>query len=124
KREEELRAAVAAGVLVNIESVREIALLASVADELGLPARVAVRINPGFEVKSSGMSMGGGPKQFGVDAAQVPAVLEQTNAAGLAFEGFHIFSGSQNLKSDAIVEAQGKGFELAARLAQSAPAPV
>jgi diaminopimelate decarboxylase len=38
-------------------------------------ARVAVRVNPDFELKSSGMKMAGGPKQFGVDAEQVPELL-------------------------------------------------
>ena len=75
KREAELRQAVASRVLVNIESMREVALLDAISHELGLPARVAVRVNPDFELKGSGMKMGGGPKPFGVDAEQVPDVL-------------------------------------------------
>src|SRR5690606_40348274 len=66
----------------------------------------------------------GGPKQFGIDAERVPQALERIGEVGLAFEGFHIFSGSQNLRSDAIVESQRKGFELAARLAAFAPGPI
>lgn len=123
----ELMQAVAAGILVNIESFREVAELAGISGELGLPARVAVRVNPDFELKSSGMKMGGGPKQFGVDAEQVPELLGEIGRHGdvrLAFEGFHLFAGSQNLKSEAIVEAQCKSYELAVRLAQHAPAPV
>ena len=124
KRDAELHQAVAAGILVNVESFREIPVLAAAAQRLGLPARVAVRVNPDFELKASGMKMGGGPKQFGVDAEQVPALLAEIAGAGLAFEGFHLFAGSQNLKPDAIVEAQRKSFELALRLAEHAPAPV
>lgn len=124
KRDAELHQAVAAGILVNIESFREIPVLAAAAQRLGLPARVAVRVNPDFELKASGMKMGGGPKQFGVDAEQVPALLAEIAGAGLAFEGFHLFAGSQNLKAEAIVEAQRKSFELALRLAEHAPAPV
>ena len=124
KRETELRQAVEAGILVNVESFREIDLLEGIARELGLPARVAVRVNPDFELKSSGMKMGGGPKQFGIDAEQVPQALAAIGKAGLAFEGFHLFAGSQNLKPEAIVEAQQKSYELALRLAQDAPAPV
>ena len=72
-------------------------------------ARVAVRVNPDFELKSSGMKMGGGPKQFGVDAERVPdAARARSAGCGLAFEGFHIFSGSQNLSAEAICEAQRK----------------
>ena len=124
KRDTELRQAVAAGILVNVESFREIAPLAEAAAALGVPARVAVRVNPDFELKSSGMKMGGGPKPFGVDAEQVPGLLAEIGRAGLAFEGFHLFAGSQNLKAEAIVEAQRKSFELALRLAAHAPAPV
>ena len=72
KRDIELRQAVAAGVLVNVESMRELPVLARASQELGLPARVALRVNPDFELKGSGMKMGGGPKQFGVDVEQVP----------------------------------------------------
>ena len=124
KRDAELRQAVAAGVLVNVESAREIAPLAAVSAELGVPARVAVRVNPDFELKGSGMRMGGGPKQFGVDVEQVPELLTSIGSAGLAFEGFHLFAGSQNLKAESICEAQQKSYELALRLAEQAPAPV
>jgi len=124
KSRAELQRAVAAGILINIESFREVAELAGISRATGWPARVAVRVNPDFELKSSGMKMGGGPKQFGVDAEQVPELLAEIGRAGLAFEGFHLFAGSQNLKPEAIVEAQGKSFELALRLAKAAPAPV
>jgi len=124
KRAAELRQAVAAGVLLNIESFREVELLAGISRELQLPARVAVRVNPDFELKGSGMRMGGGPKQFGVDAERVPELLARIGEVGLAFEGFHLFAGSQNLKAEAICEAQQKSYELALRLAADAPSPV
>jgi len=124
KRDAELRQAVAAGVLVNLESFREVGALAAFSQALGLPARVAVRVNPDFELKGSGMKMSGGPKQFGVDAEQVPALLKEVAAAGLAFEGLHLYAGSQNLRSGSICEAQQKSYELALRLAQDAPMPV
>ena len=124
KRDAELRQAVASRVLINVESFREVAALEVISGELGLPARVAVRVNPDFELKGSGMKMGGGPKQFGVDAEQIPALLADIGRAGLAFEGFHLFAGSQNLRPESICEAQLKSYELAVRLAQDAPLPV
>jgi diaminopimelate decarboxylase len=124
KRASELAQAVASEILINIESFREIQLLAGLSDGLGRAARVAVRVNPDFELKSSGMRMGGGPKQFGIDAEQVPHALTEIAAAKLRFEGFHIFGGSQNLRSEAIAEAQSKALELAVRLARDAPGPV
>ncbi|MFZ2389835.1 MAG: pyridoxal-dependent decarboxylase, exosortase A system-associated [Polaromonas sp.] len=124
KRDAELRQAVASRVLINLESFREVTALEAISGELGLPARVAVRVNPDFELKGSGMKMGGGPKQFGVDVEQMPALLADIGRAGLAFEGFHLFAGSQNLRSESICEAQQKSYELALRLAQDAPLPV
>lgn len=120
----ELEQAVAAGVLLNVESARELRLLADISTRTGWPARVAVRVNPDFELKSSGMKMGGGPKQFGVDAEAVPALLQQIGRLGLQFEGFHLYAGSQNLKAESIVEAQRKSFDLCLRLAADAPTPV
>jgi len=124
KRGVELRQAVAAGVLINIESFREVDLLSEISSEVSLPARVAVRVNPDFELKGSGMKMGGGPKQFGVDAELVPALLDLIGKKNLAFEGFHLFAGSQNLKADSICEAQQKSYELALSLSRYSPTPV
>jgi len=124
KSEAELAQAAVAGILINVESMREIRLLAETSRRSDQPARVAVRVNPDFELKSSGMKMGGGPKQFGIDAEQVPEALAHIGQRGLAFEGFHIFSGSQNLRAASICDSQIKAFELALRLAENAPGPV
>jgi diaminopimelate decarboxylase len=124
KQPGELAQAVAAGVLINVESTREVERLAALAHAARAAPRIAVRVNPGFELKSSGMKMGGGPKPFGVDAEAVPQLIDAIADAGLALEGFHIFSGSQNLRADAIVEAQSKSVDLALQLAASAKAPI
>jgi len=120
----ELRQAVAAGILVNVESAREIELLAAISRDLALRARVALRLNPDFELKGSGMRMGGGAKQFGVDVEAAPALLARIGELALGFEGFHIFAGSQNLDAASIGEAQRASLDLALRLAKHAPAPV
>lgn len=124
KRETELEQALDAGILVNVESLREIELLARMSSASGRSARVAVRVNPDFELKSSGMRMGGGAKQFGIDTERVPEALQRIGSLGLSFEGFHIFGGSQNLRADAIADAQTQALALADRLAAFAPAPV
>ncbi|WP_116364710.1 pyridoxal-dependent decarboxylase, exosortase A system-associated [Parahaliea mediterranea] len=121
KTDGELAAAVAAGVVVNLESEGEMRRLAVQGERLGITPRVAVRVNPAFELKTSGMKMGGGPKPFGVDEERVPQMLDELAALGLAFQGFHIFAGSQNLKAQAIIEAQNLSLELAARLAEGLP---
>lgn len=124
KSEADIARAVAAGVVLNLESETEMERAAQAGERLGLRPRVAVRVNPDFELKSSGMKMGGGPKQFGVDAERVPAMLDRLAALDLDFQGFHIFTGSQNLKAAALQEAHQNTFELAFRLARHAPAPL
>jgi len=124
KREGELRQAVASRVLINIESFREVAQLALISSELGRSARVAVRVNPDFELKGAGMKMGGGPKQFGVDVEQLPALMKEIDDADLCFEGFHLYAGSQNLRADAICESQNSAYELALKLSCDAPSAV
>lgn len=124
KSEQELSQAVGAGVLVNVESFREIAVLKRLSRTMSGRARVAVRVNPDFELKAAGMRMGGGPKQFGIDADQVPEALRAIGEAELAFEGFHIYWGSQSLSAGAIADAQSKSVDLAIALAKSAPGPV
>jgi diaminopimelate decarboxylase len=124
KTEAELERAVDAGVLVNVESFRELPLLASIMRRLSRPARVAVRVNPAFELKTSGMKMTGGAKQFGIDSERVPEALARIGALGLQFEGFHLFCGSPNLQSAAICEAQTRSLDLAIELAPHAPGPV
>ena len=120
----ELTQAIAAGVTIEMESETEAERIVMIGERLGIRPRVAVRVNPDFQVKGSGMRLGGGPQQFGVDAECVPALLAKLADADLEFLGFHVFAGSQNLNADILCEAQGKTVELALRLAESAPAPL
>ncbi len=124
KREWELKSAIAAGITINLESPHEMESAAKLGHDLGIVPRVAVRVNPDYELKSSGMKMGGGAKQFGVDAEAVPDMLARMKMLRVDFQGFHIYSGSQNLRAESILEAQEKTLELAYRLAEFAPSRV
>jgi diaminopimelate decarboxylase len=120
----ELSQAVAAGITVTLESRTEAERVVSTGARLGVRPRVALRVNPDFRVKGSGMRMGGGPQQFGIDAEQVPGVLDYLSQTDVDFVGFHVFAGSQNLDAGIIGEAQRATVELVIDLAQSAPGPV
>ena len=120
----ELAQAIAAGVHIHAESERELRLLAQLGQQMGIAPLVVIRVNPDFELKGSGMRMGGGAKQFGIDAEAMPRVLALARELGLDVLGFHIFSGSQSLKAEAIIEAQTQTFALAQALAKHSPAPV
>ncbi|MXO95599.1 pyridoxal-dependent decarboxylase, exosortase A system-associated [Erythrobacter aquimaris] len=120
KRDAELEAAIAAGVTLNLESENEASRALAIAERIGKTPRLAVRVNPDFELKGSGMKMGGGAKPFGVDAERVPALIRRIVDAGCEWRGLHIFTGSQALSADAIIEAQANILALAHRLAREA----
>ena len=120
----ELTQAVAAGATIELESETEAHRVVAAGSQLGVTPRVAVRVNPDFEVKGSGMRMGGGPQQFGVDAEQVPALLKELGQSTVEVLGLHIFAGSQNLRAEIIADAQRKTVDLALRLAEDAPEPL
>lgn len=124
KTDAELRQGAAAGIVVELESAGEMRRLSTAAQALGVKARCAVRVNPDFRLKGSGMHMGGGPSQFGVDAEEVPALLAEMADLPLDCRGFHIFGGSQNLDADALADAEDQIADLAIRLAETAPQPV
>ena len=75
KRDSDLEAAVIAGVTINCESEGEAARALRIGERLSVRPRIAVRVNPDFEIRGSGMRMGGGAKPFGVDAERVPALV-------------------------------------------------
>ena len=120
----EIRQAVAAGILIEVESRTEFRRVLTAGDQLGLEPNVAVRVNPDFAVKGSGMRMGGGPQQFGIDAEEVPAVLREFATAGANVLGFHVFAGSQNLNAETIAVAQRHTVDLVSSLAEHLPTPV
>jgi diaminopimelate decarboxylase len=122
KRERELAAAIAAGVVINCESEGEVDRALAIGDRRGAVPRLAIRVNPDFEIKGSGMRMGGGAKPFGVDEARVPALVRRIREAGADWRGFHIFAGSQALGADALIEAQRATLALAGTLSDEAGA--
>lgn len=119
KRDRELEAAVRAGATINLESRGECDRALRIGDRLGLTPQLAVRVNPDFDLKGSGMRMGGGARPFGVDSDQAATLVTDLIAAGADWRGFHIFAGSQALDADAIIETQTATVALAGALADA-----
>jgi diaminopimelate decarboxylase len=122
KRDAELEAAILRGVTLNLEAPREAERALAIGERLGCTPRLAIRVNPDFDLKGSGMKMGGSAKPFGIDAAAVPALVRRLIAAGCEWRGFHIYAGSQTLDAAAIAETQAATIALAAQLAQESGA--
>lgn len=124
KTDAELRRAVAAGVTVEVESRTELQRLVRTGKELALRPRAAVRVNPPFAVKGSGMRMGGGPQQFGVDSESVASLLGEVSEQDVDVVGFHVFAGSQNLRAEILEAAQERTVDLVLDLATHVPGTV
>ncbi len=122
KTDAELDAAIAAGITINLESEGEADRALAIGDLQGTTPRLAIRVNPEFELRGSGMRMGGRASPFGVDAERVPSLVRRIVAAGAEWRGFHIFAGSQALDAMAIIDSQAHTLDLAARLADAAGA--
>jgi diaminopimelate decarboxylase len=119
KRDDELAVAIGAGVTINLESAGEAARALEIADRLAKPARLAVRVNPDFELRGSGMKMGGRASPFGIEVDDVPDVVRTIIDGGAQWQGFHIFAGSQTLDTQALIETQAATLALAARLSEA-----
>ena len=120
KRDRELEMAIDAGITLNLESANEANRALAIGRGMGRTPRLALRINPDFELKGSGMKMGGGAKPFGVDADQAPPIIRRIVEAGADYRGLHIFAGSQALDASALVDAQRSALLLAARISDEA----
>ncbi|MFP4272879.1 MAG: alanine racemase, partial [Halothiobacillaceae bacterium] len=116
KSDQELAWAAEHGVLVNLESAGEAKRLAALARQAGLTARVALRLNPPFELKGSGMRMGGGSTPFGIDAEQAVQVMAGLDGKALRLEGFHVYAGSQCRQADVLAEGVERSLALVAEL--------
>ena len=121
KTDDDLAKAIASEVVIHIESRLELERAHAIALKCGVQPIISLRVNPDFELRSSGMKMGGGAKPFGIDAELIPGILREFRTMDLQFHGFQIFCGSQNLNYISIIDAQQKIFELAVRLSEHAP---
>jgi diaminopimelate decarboxylase len=121
---EDIRAGVAADVLFQCESVRELRAIAAAGQAAAVRPRVALRINPDIQLRGAGQRMGGGPRPFGIDAEAAPEVLALLATLPVDFAGFHFYAGSQMLDAVNVVALLEHCYACAVALAAHAPAPV
>lgn len=119
KTDQQLEAAIRAGVTINLESEGEAERALAIASEGSRPPRLAIRVNPPFALKGAGMKMGGLASQFGVDHDRAAALVRRLKDAGADWRGLHIFSGSQSLQADALIDAQAATIALSAEIAET-----
>ena len=106
KSVEELATALDHGVGVfHVECASELRDLASLAARRGTRAKVALRVHPGAGPAGSRMRMSGASSRFGIDVAQVPALVTETRATGsLQLVGLHVYGGTQLFDAHSFVQ--------------------
>ncbi|MBS1301530.1 alanine racemase [Loktanella sp. SALINAS62] len=113
KRLTELELFIGTGSELVVESFEEIADAARIASTKGITQNVLIRVNPDFVPRGFGASMSGKPSQFGIDEQSAADAVAAIDAApNLSLVGLHIYTGSNSLSADTIVE----NFENMARL--------
>lgn len=120
KTDTELRAAVAEQIhLLSVESQQELERLSDAARQLGRRIRITLRINPSSIPQPFMMKMGGRPSQFGIAQEDIDAAVERALADdAIELCGFHIYSGTQCLDVDAIVENLTQTLQINRELAE------
>lgn len=125
KSQQELTYAIQHGIgAIHIESEAELEQVEAIAGRLGRLANVSLRINPAFQLKGSGIRIGGGPQAFGIDQEYIPHLLARiATMQHVQFTGFHLFAGSQNLHAEALIEFFALSFALLKELVPLCPQP-
>lgn len=106
KRDAELAEAIAAGIgELVVESPREAVAANAIARSMGRRQDVLIRITPDAVPRGFGDQMAGRPSSFGIDIEQTAEALPPILALPqLRVRGFHIYSGTQCLRAEPVVE--------------------
>jgi diaminopimelate decarboxylase len=114
----EMRQAIAAGALVNVESATQIGDLADAARGIQREPQVILRVNPGVVTTAAGLRMAGRGSQFGMEAEDVGDAIELCRNRGIMPLGFHFYWGTQCLDGTSVALAQRECWNLARALAE------
>jgi len=106
---------------IHAESVLELDRISSISRQLNVRAHIAIRVNPTEDAQGGAMRMGGKPAPFGIDEECLDGVLDRVlSDEALNFRGIHLFTGTQILDAEVLLNQYRKGLEIARRTAQRA----
>lgn len=122
----EIELALRAGVgEVHAESPLEVERIDTIAKRLGVTAPIALRVNPADEAQGGAVRMGGKPAVFGVDEEQIETVVRMAAARRhVDVRGVHVYTGSQILHSDLLLQQYRHGIGIACRVADCLGEPL
>ena len=108
KSDDEIREAIKKDILyINVESEAELQRVASIAEELGRPSRISIRVNPNIDPQTHPyISTGLHDNKFGVDLSTAKRMyIQAKNSQYLDPVGIHFHIGSQLTQLQPIREA-------------------
>lgn len=118
KSDAEIEACVEAGIYAVVcESFAELEAIEQAAERHGTRQRVLLRINPAYAVSGSRLTMGGKPRQFGIDEKDVLAagpIVKALRHADVA--GVHVYMGTRILEAGSVAANTAYVLELADRV--------
>jgi diaminopimelate decarboxylase len=120
----EIDSAISGGITLHIESEFELNKVISRSNQLSIPAKIALRVNPDYQLKSAGVLMGGGSKPFGIDEKCIPSLLRLISESNLDFMGFHIYPASQVLNAAFINQSYDYIFKMLSQFSAHLPSPL
>jgi diaminopimelate decarboxylase len=114
KRDTELRLAVEHKIdHVIVESINEARRVNEIAERAGVIQPMLIRVSPTRPPIGFGARMAGKPTQFGIDEEVIDEAIDAIQPLSNArLDGFHVYSGTQCLDADAIVEHFNMTFSL------------
>lgn len=126
KSEAELQLALQEGIgEIHAESLTELGRLGKIARKLGKRAPVALRINPSGEAQGGAMRMGGKAAPFGIDEESFEEALDRVAGDdALEFRGVHLFTGTQILQHEILLNQYRRGIEIGRRAAERTRKPL
>ena len=110
---------------IHVESFQELDRIAQIAKSRKVEVQVTLRINPKEEAQGGAMRMGGKPAPFGFDEELLDEVIGKIKVEKqLEFTGIHLFTGTQILDHEILIQQYRKGFEIARRASTLSGNPV
>jgi len=121
KTRDELKSCIRAGIFAivceQIEEIIEIDAIVAETSAPGFQMPVMIRVNPEFSSAGSGLSMGGKPRQFGIDENQVRAASGQLKQlSSVLIKGFHVYMGTRYLNAQPVIENTNNIFKMVSEL--------
>ncbi len=118
KKKSELELAIGKGIYcIIVESIDELHYIEELARLEHKVVNIAVRINPDQSFGNTAIKMGGVPRQFGIDESMLDSVFDAIGRLRhVKFIGIHVYTGTQNLNADSIIESMKYTVDLGAKI--------